>query len=236
MRDVSPDSSEQTVLLDRLWQERVVAVLRCNDQGLAADAMGAAMQGGMRILEFTLTIPGAYALIERFAAHDDVVVGAGTVLTVSEAERAVDAGARFLVSPVIDEEVVAAATRLGATAIPGTCTPTEMLRAHRCGAPLQKVFPAMHGGPEAIRAILGPMPFLRLLPTNGVDQQNIAAWLEAGAWAVGAVAPLFATDDLRRRDWDAIRTRAESLRDAAHGARRPTPHGAAGQSAAVTRP
>lgn len=192
-------------------RQRASAILRTSRRDVAKPAMEAAIRGGFRICEFTLTVPGAYDLIREFAAVDSVVVGAGTVLTVDEAREAVAAGARFLVSPVLDEEVIEEARRLDVAVMPGTHTPTEMLRAHRAGAPLQKLFPAPGIGPAYVKACLGPMPFLRLVPTHGVDATNARAYLDAGAFAVGFVAPLFDADDLERERYDAIEQRARTL-------------------------
>jgi Entner-Doudoroff aldolase len=139
------------------------------------------------------------------------VVGAGTVLTAQDAEDAVAHGARFLVSPVVDEEVIEAARRLGVAAIPGCATPTEMLRAWRAGAPLQKLFPAPGPGPAWVKATLAPLPFLRIVPTNGVTAENARAWLDAGAFALGFVAPLFDPADLAARRFDRIEERARFL-------------------------
>jgi len=136
--------------LAELKRQRATAILRTNSQAVAAAAMEAAVRGGFRHLEFTLTTPGALELVTEFSRRPDLVVGAGTVLTVENAKGAVRAGARFLVSPVMDEEVVRAAVDLGAVAIPGCHTPTELLRAHRAGAALQKLFPAPAGGPDAV--------------------------------------------------------------------------------------
>ncbi len=199
--------------VELLRRERASAILRCDDQRLAAEAMTAAVRGGFRVLEFTLTVPGAFELIADFARDASLVVGAGTVLEVGQAEQAVAAGARFLVSPVTDPEVIHAASRLGVAAMPGTHTPTEMLTAHRAGAPLQKLFPAPGLGPAYVRSCLAPLPFLRIVPTNGVDEDNALAWLEAGSWALGFVGPLFAPDDLRERDFDAIERRARRILD-----------------------
>lgn len=199
-----------TAFLDQLWQARATAILRCADQRLAADAMGAAVRGGFRVVEFTLTVPGAFELIQDFAARPGLVVGAGTVLTREQARRAVAAGARFLVSPVTDEEVIREAASLGVAAMPGTHTPSEMWRAHQAGAPLVKLFPAPAGGPSYLRSVLGPMPFLRVVPTNGVDPDNAGAWLEAGAFAVGLVASLFRPDDLAAGRMDRIEERARA--------------------------
>ncbi len=206
-----------------LWQERAYAILRTSDQALAARAMDAAVRGGFRIIEFTLTVPGAFELIAQFAQREDVVVGAGTVLDATAARRAVEAGASFVVSPVVDPTVIAAAKELGVAAMPGVQTPTEALLAHRSGAVLQKLFPAPAGGPTWVRSCLAPLPFLRLVPTNGVDATNVAAWLAAGAWGVGFTTALFDAEYLARARFDAIEQRARALLDAARAHRRGEP-------------
>lgn len=200
--------------LDFYARHRASAILRTSRREVAKPAMEAAIRGGFRICEFTLTVPDAYTLIGELAAVDDVVVGAGTVLTVEEAREAVAAGARFLVSPVTDEAVIEEAHRLDVAVMPGTHTPTEMLRAHRAGAPLQKLFPAPGIGPAYVKACLGPLPFLRLVPTHGVDATNARAYLDAGAFALGFVGPLFDPEDLENERYDAIERRARALLDA----------------------
>jgi 2-dehydro-3-deoxyphosphogluconate aldolase / (4S)-4-hydroxy-2-oxoglutarate aldolase len=181
--------------------------------------MDAAVRGGFRVVEFTLTTPGALDLIREFAARDGLVVGAGTVLTESDAQSAVTAGARFLVSPIVDPVIVGLAASLGVAMIPGTFTPTEMLHAHRAGAPLQKLFPAPANGPAYVKACVGPMPFLRIVPTSGVDPSNASAFLEAGAWAVGFVASLFAAEDVEAGGFDRIEARARECLAAVGAAR-----------------
>ncbi|MGD8396672.1 MAG: bifunctional 4-hydroxy-2-oxoglutarate aldolase/2-dehydro-3-deoxy-phosphogluconate aldolase [Acidobacteriota bacterium] len=188
-------------LVETLWQERAVAILRADDHLVCRDAMGAAVEGGFRFVEFTLTCPEPFALIEQFAAREGVVVGAGTVLTPADARRAVEAGARFIVSPVLDEEVVATALEHGVAAMPGVQTPSEMVRAHRMGAAMQKLFPAPANGPAYVRAALGPCPFLRLVPTSGVTPENVAQFIAAGVFAVGFVAPVFPAEVLAARDY-----------------------------------
>lgn len=210
-------------LLERVWTHRTSAIIRTGEQEVAARAMDAAVAGGIRIVEFTLTTPGAIELIAEFSRKkvepeqgiDDLVVGAGTVLTRKDALAALDAGARFLVSPVFDEAIVRLAVERGAVAMPGTHTPTEMLAAHRAGAQLLKLFPAPAGGPAWLRSVLAPMPFARVVPTNGVDESNIAQWLQAGAWGVGLVAPLFRPDDLATSNFSAVSARARQMREAA---------------------
>ncbi len=198
-----------------LGTHRASAILRTSIADAAGPAMKAALAGGFKVIEFTLTTPGAIELIGEFAKRDGVVVGAGTVLTVEEAKAAVGAGARYLVSPVVDEAVIDAAGSLGVAMMPGTHTPTEMLRAHRAGAQLQKLFPAPGIGAAFVKACLGPMPFLRIVPTSGVDETNAAAYLEAGAFAVGFVAPLFDAGDIATGRFDAIEQRGRGLLAAA---------------------
>jgi len=200
---VKPDSFVE--LFGRL---KASAILRTDDQEKAALAMEAAVRGGFRIIEFTLTVPGAFDLVRDFSRREDLVVGAGTVMTAGDVQRSVEAGARFIVSPVVDEAVISAAKELGVASMPGTHTPTEMLQAHRAGAQLCKLFPAPAGGPAWVRSVLGPMPFLKIVPTNGVTPENAAEWLAAGVYAAGFVAPLFVPADIDAGRWDAIEQRA----------------------------
>ena len=170
--------------------------------------MEAAIRGGFTILEFTLTIPGVFELVQDFSRREGVVVGTGTVMDAEDVRKSVDAGARFVVAPVVDEIVIEAARDLGVASMPGTHTPTEMLRAHRAGAQLCKLFPAPAGGPVWVKSVLGPMPYLKIVPTNGADEHNAADWINAGCHACGFVAPLFVPEDIANARWDAIEARA----------------------------
>lgn len=192
-------------------RERASAILRTDIEEAAAPAMEAAIEGGFRVVEFTLTVPGALDRIEEFARRDGLWVGAGTVLSVEDARAAVDRGARFLVSPVVDPGVVEEAERLGVACMPGCHTPTEMWTAHRAGAALVKLFPAPGIGPAFVKAVLGPMPFLRIVPTAGVDESNCADYIASGSYAIGFVAPLFDPADLAAGRYDAIRDRAHRI-------------------------
>jgi 2-dehydro-3-deoxyphosphogluconate aldolase/(4S)-4-hydroxy-2-oxoglutarate aldolase len=198
-------------------QEKASAILRTDDAEKAALAMEAAIRGGFRIIEFTLTIPDVYQLVRDFSSRESLVVGTGTVMTAEQAHLSVEAGARFLVSPVVDEAVISAANDLDVASMPGTHTPTEMLKAHRAGAQLCKLFPSPHGGPDWVRSVLGPMPFLKIVPTNGVDHHNAGEWIAAGAFATGFVAPLFQAADMAAGHWDAIEERARKCLAAVQG-------------------
>ena len=192
-------------------RERACAILRSEDAEAGRLAMHAAIAGGFRCAEVTLTTPGALELVAELSRREGLTVGAGTVLTVADAEAAVAAGARFLVSPVFDPEVVRAAARLGVASLPGCHTPTELLAAHRAGATLLKLFPAPAGGPAWLRSVLAPLPFLRVVPTNGIDADNAADWLAAGAWALGFNAAIFHAEDLRERRFDRIEERSRRI-------------------------
>ena len=195
--------------VEKFGQLKASAILRTDDQEKAALAMQAAIRGGFKIIEFTLTVPGVYDLVRDFSRRPGLVVGTGTVMDEIEAQKSVEAGARFLVSPVVDEKVIHAARELDVACMPGTHTPTEMLRAHRAGAQLCKLFPSPSGGPAWVSSVLGPMPWLKIVPTNGVDEHNAGDWIAAGAYAVGFVAPLFVPGDISAGRWDAIEERAQ---------------------------
>lgn len=198
--------------LEQILQRRISAIIRTDNKEVAAAAMEAAIAGGFRIVEFTLTTPGALALISTFSArNDDLLVGAGTVMSPDEASDTVDAGARFLVSPVCDPDVIAKAHELDVVVIPGTFTATEMATAHKLGADLVKLFPAPANLPEYIRFVLGPMPYLKIFPTSGVDIHNMIDVLEAGAAGVGFVGSLFNPEDLASRNFAAIEARASAI-------------------------
>jgi 2-dehydro-3-deoxyphosphogluconate aldolase/(4S)-4-hydroxy-2-oxoglutarate aldolase len=194
--------------VEHFGREQASAILRTDDQDRAAQAMEAAVRGGFSIIEFTLSIPGAFDLVREFSQRDGLVVGTGTVMDEHQARQSVAAGARFLVSPVVDEAVIAVAGELEVACMPGCHTPTEMLRAHRAGAQLCKLFPAPAGGPAWVRSVLGPMPQLRIVPTNGVDEHNAGDWIAAGAFAVGFVNTLFEPADIAAGRWEAIEARA----------------------------
>lgn len=197
------------LFIEHFKQTRASAILRTPLADAAGPAMEAAVRGGFTIIEFTLNTPGALDLIRDFTTRPELTVGAGTVLTAEEAHAAVDAGAKYLVSPVVDEAVIAVAVERNIPMMPGCATPTEMLRAHRLGASLQKLFPQQD--PVWVRQTLGPMPFLNIVPTSGVHLNNCAAFLKAGAFAVGFVNTLFDANDLANGTFDRIEERARKM-------------------------
>ena len=195
-------------VLDAIAESRIVAVVRADSAQQASAAAAALAEGGITAVEIALTTPDAAAAIREIrTTHPTLLVGAGTVLGSSDVTASQEAGAMFVVSPGHSLEVVDAARHAGLLAIPGVLTPTEVQRAKSL-APLLKLFPAGLGGPALLRALRGPFPDVRFMPTGGVQLDNLVEWFAAGAFAVGAGTDLCPTDALRRGDYGAITKRA----------------------------
>jgi len=194
-----------------LLERKISAIIRTDNQKVAEQAMQAAVAGGFRVVEFTLTTPGALNLITQFRENDDLIVGAGTVMSPTIVQEAVEAGAQFLVSPVCSVDVIQEAKKLDVVTMPGTFTATEMETAHRAGADFVKLFPAPANVAEYIRFILAPLPYLKIFPTSGVNLDNMLDVLQAGAAGTGFVRPLFDPEMIRNKNYDGIRQRAEAI-------------------------
>lgn len=209
MRGVHPArAATRRSVVDALLARGAVAVLRLPSEDWGREAVQAVASGGVTAIEVTLTTPGALRLIEQLSANEQLLVGAGSVLSAEAAREAIDAGARYLVSPVFDPDVLATAHTYDVPALPGAFTPTEMLQAYKAGADLVKVFPADSFGPGYFKAVLAPMPFLELMPTGGVTPDNVGQWLDAGAVAVGLGSALIDPRLVATRDWPALTARA----------------------------
>ncbi|QDU72655.1 bifunctional 4-hydroxy-2-oxoglutarate aldolase/2-dehydro-3-deoxy-phosphogluconate aldolase [Mucisphaera calidilacus] len=204
-------------ILQRLEKERIVAVVRlkaAEDMPALAEALAA---GGVRAIEVTLTTTNAIECIrdldKRFG--DELFIGVGSVLTTDDATAAVEAGAKYVVSPVFDPAVIDAAHAANAAAMPGCFTPTEIHRATQAGADVVKVFPADVVGIPFFKAVRAPMPHLRMMPTGGVTLDNAGEWIAAGAIAVGAGSALCSKAALESKDWAAITANAQRIRASA---------------------
>jgi 2-dehydro-3-deoxyphosphogluconate aldolase/(4S)-4-hydroxy-2-oxoglutarate aldolase len=165
----------------------IVAVIRLKDPAKLRSVVDALVDGGVRALEVTMTVPGAVDLIRQLASSlpAGFLLGAGTVTDAETARAVIDAGAAFVVGPVFRPDVVTACHERDVPAVPGCFSPTEILAAHECGADIVKVFPATALGPQFIRDVRAPMPQVKLMPTGGVTLDNAADWIRAGAVAVG---------------------------------------------------
>jgi 2-dehydro-3-deoxyphosphogluconate aldolase/(4S)-4-hydroxy-2-oxoglutarate aldolase len=177
---------------NEVLEEGVILCVRMGAGDPVLDACRAALDGGLRVLEITLTTPGALEIISELSSDDRAVVGGGTVLTPDDARAVAIAGGRFALSPVFQPQVVDEAHLHGLLAVPGTATPSEMLKAHRHGAMMIKVFPAGQlGGPAYLKSVRGPFPDIPMVPTSGPDSENISEYFDAGAVAVGVGAEVF---------------------------------------------
>ncbi len=210
-------------VLDALRSTGVIAIFRTDNPGDLAGAAQALCEGGVRLVEITMTVPGALRIIEDAVAQlagAEVYVGAGTVLDGETARAAVLAGASFLVGPVFSPAVVGVARRYGVMAMPGALTPQEIFNAWEGGADVVKVFPAGSiGGPAYLKSIKEPLPQIELLPTNGVTLQNIPDFIKAGAIGVGVGRNLVSHEMLKARDFAQIRANAATFVQAVQNAR-----------------
>jgi 2-dehydro-3-deoxyphosphogluconate aldolase/(4S)-4-hydroxy-2-oxoglutarate aldolase len=199
----------------------VLAVMRAPSKEILTDISRALLEGGVNVIEVTMTTPRAIAAIEMVADQfgDRAVVGVGTVIDAAAASDAIRAGAQFVVSPGFDARVVEATRRDGKISIPGALTPTEILTAWGAGADVVKVFPSTALGPSYFKDVLAPLPQLRLTPTGGVDLKNAADWIKAGAVFLGVGSALVTKDAMAKGDWASITSSARAFVDAVRAAR-----------------
>lgn len=206
-----------------LKQEGVIAIIRAEAGGEAlVHTVRALVKGGIHCVEVTMTTPGALEAIaaaRRELAGEEVLLGAGSVLDQETARLAIDAGAEFLVCPTTDEATIRTGRRYGTPILPGAFTPTEILRAWELGGDLIKVFPATLGGLDYIKAVSAPLPQIPLVPTGGVDVENVHTFLQAGVAAVGVGSALAPASLIATGAFDEIRLRARRFADAVKGAR-----------------
>ncbi len=207
--------------MQALEQAGLVAVVRARSAADAVEVSEALADGGVRAIEVAFTTPDAAeaiaTLAERLAGR--AVVGAGTVVSRSQADEAIAGAAAFLVSPGVDADVVGHVRAAGHAILPGVATPTEVMAAARHGLRALKLFPGSLGGPDHLRALRGPFPGVRFMPTGGVSLASIPAWFGAGAFAVGIgerLAPPLIHDDEHRA---AVAAAARELVDAVDGCR-----------------
>lgn len=201
-------------VLDTFAQIRACAVLRTATSEACPKAMQAAIDGGFKICEFTLTTPDCLDHLSNFKNKynsDEVMIGCGTILTTDDAEAAIDAGSEFIITPVMLPDVIEWCKERNIVCVPGCQTPTELVNAYRHGAPLQKLFPGVAGGPMWVKAVSSALPFLAINPTSGVDLDNAGEFLKMGAASVGLVAPLFDQEAIGRGDFDKIAENAAKV-------------------------
>ncbi len=217
-------------VLATLERTRLVPVLRAPSEAFAIAAVDALVAGGIRVIEVTLTVPNAVSLIQRLALraeqapeHERPTIGAGTVVTLEEADACMDAGAQFIVSPGLNLAMVERVRKRGVAVMPGALTPTEIITAWQAGADMVKVFPCSAlGGVSYLRSLRAPLPAIKLFPTGGVTLDNVEAFLRAGAAALGVGADLVDVTALERGEPHVLTERARAFLAAVSQASQPS--------------
>ncbi len=196
--------------LQRVLDAGIVAVVRAPDPAGLVEVIRALAAGGVTVAEITLTVPNALDVIgqAKTALGDSLLLGAGTVLDAETCRAALLAGAEFIVSPTLNHDVIRVCRRYDKLVMPGAFTPTEILAAWEGGADIVKVFPAEVVGPAFFKAMRGPLPQIRLMPTGGVDLNTAAEFLQAGACCLGIGSQLVDPKLVAARAFDQLRDRA----------------------------
>lgn len=191
----------------------IVAVIRIKEPEKLQAVVDAIAAGGVTALEVTMTVPGAVELIRGLAPKMPAgfILGAGTVLDADTVARVVDAGARYVVSPVFRRSVIDACHQRDVPAMPGCFSPTEILDAWEAGADVVKVFPATALGPGYIKDVRAPLPQVKLMPTGGVTLDNAGDWIRAGAVAVGVGTALLDAKAIAEGHYNVLRANAERI-------------------------
>ena len=193
----------------------IAAVVRGTSGELIMKAIEAALDGGVNVIEVTFTVPNALEIIERLAAKvsEDVILGAGTVLTAEMAANALDAGAQFIVSPSTSLATIEMAKSRGVPVFPGALTPTEVITAWQAGGDIIKIFPANVVGPTYLKDLHGPFPDIPFMPTGGVDLNTARSWLENGAVCLGVGGALIDKKLMAEGNFAEITNRARKFRE-----------------------
>jgi 2-dehydro-3-deoxyphosphogluconate aldolase/(4S)-4-hydroxy-2-oxoglutarate aldolase len=201
-------------ILDGILECGIAAVVRAESADLALKAIEAALEGGVNVIEVTFTVPGALEIIRTLAKTlgGDAILGAGTVLAPQTATDAIEAGARFIVSPCISIPVIEAAKLKGVPVFPGALTPTEVVTAWQSGADLVKIFPANVMGPSYLKDLHGPLPQVKFMPTGGVGLDTAMDYLKAGAAALGVGGDLINKKLMAEGNFAEITARARRFR------------------------
>ena len=212
----------KTDVLQRIRATGLIPVVRAESAELAMRAVEAIKAGGVDVLEVTMTVPGAIDVIAKLAATfgTEVIIGAGTVLDPDTANKCIQAGAQFIVSPALNEETISFCRRNDVAVFPGALTPTEVVHAWNAGADAVKVFPAgAVGGASYLKALKAPLPQIELVPTGGVSLTTAADFIKAGAMALGVGADLVDLKALRENHDQVITERARQFIGIVHEAR-----------------
>lgn len=202
-------------------RHRLIAIIRLDDLTHAVEISKALLDGGVFLQEFTLSNPAALDAIRAVRKHlsvfdtEGAAIGLGSVRNLNEADQAIDCGAQFIVTPISHSAVIQRCRAAGVPIMPGAYTPTEIAVAWEAGATFVKVFPARNLGPGYIKDVLAPMPYLKLMPTGGINLNNMPAYFDAGAVAVGIGGSIIDTKAVAEKDWSRLTAAAKKYADCA---------------------
>lgn len=202
-----------TDIFQEILKRKAVAVLRVKEENKLQSVIEAIYAGGISVAEITVTVPNAIQLIEKMNQKLDknIIIGVGSVLNSSIAEDAINAGAKYVVSPILKKEIIDTSHKHNVPVMPGCFTPTEIQTAFEYGADIVKVFPADVVGMEFFKAILAPMPHLKLMPTGGVSLTNAGEWLKAGACALGIGSALLDKKAIQESNYSILTENAKQI-------------------------
>lgn len=198
--------------IEDLERDQLMVAVRTDTPEQAFKAAEACIEGGIRFIEITFSVPDADQVIKKLSSNPEAKIGAGTILSVEDVRKAMKAGASYIVSPNFSEEVVKFTKKEGAISIPGACTPTEIYRAWSAGADIIKLFPFEEiGGLKFLKAIRGPFPFIKYLLCGGMKMENINSYLEARAAGILTGTAVIKRELVTSGDWPAITALAKGF-------------------------
>ncbi|MBI5204088.1 MAG: bifunctional 4-hydroxy-2-oxoglutarate aldolase/2-dehydro-3-deoxy-phosphogluconate aldolase [Nitrospirae bacterium] len=192
-------------LINRIEKYKLMVAVRTDTPEKAYEAARACIEGGVRFVEITFSVPEAEGVIKKLSKDKRASIGAGTILSIKDAKKALKAGARYIVSPNVDEKVIKFTKKQGAVAIPGACTPTEIYNAHRAGGDIIKLFPFVQiGGLDFLKEIRGPLPFIKYMLAGGLNLDNIPEYLAVRPSCVLVGSSIIKRELVMAEDWTGI--------------------------------
>ena len=200
-------------IVEKIIKSKLVAIIRMDESDNVMSVAEAMIEGGILSLEVTMTTPDALQIIKKLSDNfgSKVLIGVGSVVDEETAIKAIEVGAKYIISPIFKRGIIDVSHKLGIPALPGCYTPTEIYEAHEAGADIVKLFPADQLGMSYLKAIRAPMPQLRIMPTGGVTLTNAGEWINAGACAVAVGSNLLDKTAIKENDFKKIKENAELI-------------------------
>ena len=203
---------KKDAILSKIKAEKVVALIRADSPDGLLDCARALAAGGLTSIELTMTTPGAIRMLEKVVAElPEFLFGLGTVLDAETARAGILAGAKFMVTPALRPDVITLCQRYSVPVFSGALTPTEIINTWEAGADAVKIFPADSFGPGYIKAVKAPLPQVEMVPTGGVNENNVGEFLKAGSFAVAAGSSLVDAKAFKEKNWAAITAKAKAF-------------------------